>query len=92
MSLVITSNLNDILRGQPVNGRISIDSWTLGMDCKGGLFVLNLYSQGQNYPEIISAVAVTGLVATLTAACAYKVEVWYWPGESSILHIGRFQV
>ena len=91
MSLVLSGTIEGVLTGLQVQGRIQIDAWGLGVACKNGIYVLNLYSQGQNYPEIIADTAVAGVVKLLTAAHGSGANVYYWPSETdSVLFVGNF--
>lgn len=76
----------------PPAGSIQIDAWALGVDFPGKKYVLNLYRQGQNYPEVVEGKALAGLVHTLTAASASGAKVYYVPGNASILVVGAFGV
>ncbi len=93
MALVVSEGMASVLTGKEQAGRITIDAWGLGVDCKRGVYDLNLYSQGSNYPEIIADTAVAGVVALLTQAKAQGVRVSYWPGEhDSVLFVGQFNL
>ena len=93
MALVISGSIEAVLAGHDVQGGVVVEAWGLGVDCKAGVYVLNLYSQGRNYPEIIAPAAVSGVVGVLSAAQGSGAKVHYWPSDTaSILFVGRFAV
>jgi hypothetical protein len=88
MSLTLTGEINDVLAGRLVPGSLRIEAWGLGVDCRTGLQVLNLYSQGANYPVILGPPGMGSVVAAPAAARGGGAEVLYWPA-TSVLFLGR---
>jgi hypothetical protein len=91
MALVVTGDLASVLSAQNFAGRIQIDHWGIGVDPKAGTYVLNLFSQSVNYPEIVSDSSVAGYVALFALAKQQQVGIYYWPnGQSSVIYVGQF--
>lgn len=88
MPTIISNALELILSATPPPGSVEIEEWSLGIDCRAGDYVLNLYAGGLNYPEIVAKEAVAGIVQTLGLAKQSGAKVYYWP-TSPVLLIGR---
>ena len=68
MPVIIRPELMLALSVSPRPGSVAIEAWTLGIDFKMEVYVLNLYSGGVNYPEIVSKDAVAGITQSLAQA------------------------
>ena len=90
MPSTIRPEMISALSTTPPPGSVEIAEWTLGIDFKMEVYVLNLYSGGINYPEIVSKDAVAGIVQSLGLAKQCGGKVYYIPSNTvSILYIGR---
>lgn len=91
MLTIFTGSLDETKSKTRTDEAIRIDSWGIGIAFVEGLYVLNLYSQGRNYPEIIPASALDGFVQLLTAATSHQAQIWYWPeGFGRKIFVGHF--
>ncbi len=88
MPMVISDALKQTLSDCPPPGSVKISEWTLGIDFRMEVYVLNLYSGGLNYPEIVAKEAVAGITQTLESAKQCGANIYYWP-TTSVLHLGR---
>lgn len=87
---VIRPELMSALSVSPPPGSVEIAEWTLGIDFKLEVYVLNLYSSGVNYPEIVLKEAVAGITQSLAMAKQCGAKVYYIPGATApVLYIGR---
>lgn len=93
MPLVLTGNINEVISGRSLPGRLEVKKWGFGIAFESKVYVLNLYAEdGNNYPESIPEAALAGTIELLSLAKQHSLTIYYWPGSDPVLFVGKFDV